>query len=121
MKLLSSVQQKEQIESKTKQQQVGVTAEEAIQCITLVHFSEQKYVWAAEVARVGVWMVEGEEVRRVAVIVIGDGDGKGGEERERCVIQYMTQIGSEVCVVVYYVLMLCCCLLVVVSCMLMLC
>ena len=59
MKLLSSVQQKEQTESKIKQKQVGVTSEEMIQCITLIHHNEQKYLWAAEVTVIGVWMVEG--------------------------------------------------------------
>ena len=103
LKLLLSVQQKEQTESKTKQQQVGVTAEETIQCITLIHHNEQKFLWAAEMTVIGVWMVEGEEVRRVGMIGFGDGDGKRrgeGEkerEKERGVIQNMTQIGSEVC------------------------
>ena len=105
MKMLSSVQQKEQTESKTKQKQVGVTAEETIQCITLIHHNEQKFLWAAEVTVIGVWMVEGEEVRRFGTIGFGDGKGGGESEREKArgVIQNMTQIGSEVCVVVFVV------------------
>ena len=86
-------QNKDEIDSKTKQQIIPIKTEESIQCFISVNFREQKYLWIAETSQISIWKIlkkEEEKMKKIGTISLENERKEGGQ------IQMMKQIGNEV-------------------------